>query len=311
MPDLILHHYPMSPFSQKVRSMLGYAQLPWQSVTVREMPPRPLLAPLAGGYRKIPVAQDGADVFCDSRIIAAEIAARAGRPQLALENCSAEAQAWVAKADLDIFFACVLAGGNSTLRRKARQSMSLLDLGRFAWDRIRMGRTASIRIVGMREARPVVLAHAADVETRLARDFLFGDAPCHADFSAYHGLWFIRELAESSLLRDFPRLNAWMDRMRAFGDGQPRTLDARDALAAARQATPRAIADADRQDPLVGQAMEIAPSDYGQVPTAGTLAGATPTRWILARESAETGKVHVHFPRDGYALVPSTRRRGH
>lgn len=302
MTDLVLHHYAMSPFSQKARSMLGYARQPWLSVTVREMPPRPLLAPLAGGYRKIPVAQSGADVFCDSRIIAAEIAARAGRPELALENCSAEVQAWVAKVDLDIFFACVLAGGNSTLRRKARQSMSLLDLGRFAWDRIRMGRTASVRIVGMREARPAVLAHAADIESRLARDFLFGDTPCHADFSAWHGLWFIRELAESSLLRDFPRLNAWMDRMHAFGDGDPRPLDAREALAIARAATPRDLAADDRADPRVGRRVQIAPSDYGQVPTTGTLAGVTATRWILAREHRDTGLVHVHFPRDGYRL---------
>ncbi|HBC20217.1 MAG TPA: glutathione S-transferase family protein, partial [Alcanivorax sp.] len=53
MSDLILHHYALSPFSEKVRAMLGYAGLDWQSVTVREMPPRPMLAPLAGGYRKI------------------------------------------------------------------------------------------------------------------------------------------------------------------------------------------------------------------------------------------------------------------
>lgn len=305
MTDFILHHYAMSPFSQKVRSMLGYAQQPWLSVTVREMPPRPLLAPLAGGYRKIPVAQAGADVFCDSRTIAAEIAARAGRPELALENCSAEAQAWVARVDLDLFFACVLAGGNSTLRRKAWQSMSLLDLGRFAWDRIQMGRTASVRIVGLREARPAVLAHAADVESRLARDFLFGDAPCHADFSAYHGLWFIRELAESSMLRDFPRLNAWMDRMKAFGDGRPQPLDAREALAIARGAQPRPVAAEHRRDPQVGRRVTIAPADYGRDATVGTVAGATPTTWILAREHPDTGLVHVHFPRQGYLLAPA------
>jgi hypothetical protein len=49
--------------------MLGYADLSWQSCITREMPPRPLLARLAGGYRKIPVAQIGADIFCDSRVL--------------------------------------------------------------------------------------------------------------------------------------------------------------------------------------------------------------------------------------------------
>ncbi|MDF2446057.1 MAG: hypothetical protein K0S46_1293 [Moraxellaceae bacterium] len=308
MPDLILHHYPMSPFSQKVRSMLGYAGLPWQSVTVRESPPRPHLVALAGGYRKIPVAQDGADVFCDSRIIAEEIAARAEKPELALGNLGADAQAWVARVDLDIFFACVLAAGNRTLRRKAWDSMSVPDLLRFAWDRVNMGRTATARIVSLREARPVVLAHAAQVEAMLTQDFLFGRTPDHADFTAYHGLWMIRELAESRMLQGFPRLNAWMDRMRAFGDGTPRPLAIDAALAAARQASPRAIAAEFLTNEMIGSRVTIAPSDYGQVPSEGRLAGATPTRWILAREHADVGTVHVHFPRDGYTLAPAGAR---
>lgn len=307
MPDLILHHYPMSPFSQKMRSMLGYAGLSWQSVTVREFPPRPHLAALAGGYRKVPVAQDGADVFCDSRIIAEEIAARGGRPELALGNCSPEAQAWVAKVDLDEFFACVLAAGNRTLRRKARASMSLPGLLRFAWDRIKLGRTATTRIVGLRAARPAALAHAARVEAALKRDFLFGSTPNHADFSTYHSLWMIRDLAESRMLKDLPRLNAWMDRMQAFGDGSPSTLTIDAALAIARQARPRAIPAEHRSDPLVGRTVTIAPSDYAQVPSAGVLAGATPTRWILLREHPLVGTVHVHFPREGYTLQPTDR----
>lgn len=307
MTDLILHHYPMSPFSQKMRSMLGHAGLPWRSVIVREMPPRPHLAALAGGYRKVPVAQDGADVFCDSRVIAEEIAARAGLPALALAACSPEAQAWVARVDLEVFFACVLAAGNRTLRRKARESMSTTDLLRFAWDRINLGRTATTRIVGLRQARPAALAHAAQVEAQLQRDFLFGDAPGHADFSTYHSLWMIRELAESGMLRDFPRLNAWMDRMRDFGDGLPSPLSIEESLAIARRATPRAIAPEFRADARVGQRVTIAPADYGQVPSTGMLAGVTPTRWILAREDRLVDTVHVHFPRDGYTLGELSR----
>lgn len=308
MPELILHHYPMSPFSQKMRSMLGYADLPWQSVTTREAPPRPHLAALAGGYRKIPVAQDGADVFCDSRLIAEEIAARAGKPELVLANCSAEVQAYVSDVDLELFFACVLAAGNRTLRRKARASMSTLELARFVWDRLNLGRTATTRIVGLRQARPVARAHAENVEERLGQgqDFLFGATPNHADFSTWHGLWMIRELAESRLLRDLPRLNAWMDRMKAFGEGRPTPLAIPDALALARAASPRPLPAAAPAEPRLGQPVRIAPADYGQVPTTGVLVGATPTRWILAREHKDTALVHVHFPRAGYALTPAS-----
>ena len=62
MSTLILHNYPMSPFSEKTRAMLGVAGLSWRSAPTREMPPRPVLAALAGGYRKVPLAQIGADL---------------------------------------------------------------------------------------------------------------------------------------------------------------------------------------------------------------------------------------------------------
>ena len=41
MSDVILHHYPFSPYSEKVRRMLAYAELDWKSVIHKEMPPRP------------------------------------------------------------------------------------------------------------------------------------------------------------------------------------------------------------------------------------------------------------------------------
>lgn len=305
MTPLILHNYPMSPFSEKIRAMLGYTGLDWQSVTTREMPPRPMVAALAGGYRKIPVAQVGADIFCDTRTIAAEIAARAGKPALALENCSEDVRAYVGVVDLDLFFACLLAARTKKLNRKVRQSMSLLDIARFFWDRIRMGMTATVDRSVLRGARPRTLQHLADVEQRLQQDFLFGAEPNHADFSTYHSLWFVRDLAESSLVSGFPNVMAWMDRMQAFGHGRRSDITAEQALAAARAATPRAIAAEHRTDPLIGRKVSIAPADYGQVPTTGMLVGATPHQWILAREEAGLGTLHLHFPKQGFALAPA------
>ena len=70
MSDMILYHYALSPFSEKIRAMLGYTGMSWESVTVPEMPPRPQLDRLAGGYRRVPVAQMGADILCDSKPMA-------------------------------------------------------------------------------------------------------------------------------------------------------------------------------------------------------------------------------------------------
>lgn len=302
---LILFHYPMSPFSEKVRAMLGHADLAWHSVTVKEMPPRPVLRTLTGGYRKIPVAQIGADVFCDTRTIAAEIARRAKRPELALEHCSAAVQAYVARVDREILLACTMCANTPAMGRKVLRSMSLGDIARFAWDRAKIGGTAKLGSAALRNPRQVVRAHLADVEARLARyDFLFGAAPNHADFSTWHGLWFLHDLGQSALLDGHPRVAAWMGRMRAFGHGRRRELDAEQALAQAREAQPRRLAATERRFEGVGQAVTIEPTDYARERSSGRLAGVTATQWILAREEAEVGLLHVHFPQDGYALRP-------
>jgi len=69
MSDLILHHYEFSTFSHKVRTALGAKGLAWRSVDIPGMPPRPLLNPLTGGYRRAPVLQLGADIYCDTHLI--------------------------------------------------------------------------------------------------------------------------------------------------------------------------------------------------------------------------------------------------
>ena len=69
MSDLILHHYPSSPFSEKVRLVLAYKQLAWKSVIMPSIMPKPDVQALTGGYRRAPVLQIGADLYCDSALI--------------------------------------------------------------------------------------------------------------------------------------------------------------------------------------------------------------------------------------------------
>lgn len=302
MTDLILHHYALSPFSEKIRVMLGYAQVNWQSCITREMPPRPLLARLAGGYRKIPVAQMGADIFCDSKIIAAEIAQLSQKPLLAVENLDAEQQAYIAKVDLDLFFASLFVSGTLKLNAKVLKAMSLLDIGRFLLDRINVGRKARVKAVSPLKAKEVIKQHVADLEQRLSQDFLFGTQPTHADFSTYHSLWFIHDLAEAPFLQGHTKLLAWIARMKDFGHGSYQQISAQQALQAAT-AQPRAIAQQHRQDALIGQTVSICPADYGCEPTTGILVGVSAERYILARQDPELGILHVHFPRQGYKLT--------
>ena len=73
---LILHHYDASPFSEKVRLVLGLKRLAWHSVLVPEVMPKPDYVPLTGGYRRVPALQIGAHVHCDTARILAELVAR-------------------------------------------------------------------------------------------------------------------------------------------------------------------------------------------------------------------------------------------
>ena len=67
--ELILHHYPASPFAEKVRMVLGFGQLPWKSVIIPSVMPKPDVVALTGGYRRTPILQIGADIYCDTSLI--------------------------------------------------------------------------------------------------------------------------------------------------------------------------------------------------------------------------------------------------
>ncbi len=71
--ELILHHFDWSPYAEKVRVLLGIKRLAWRSVQIPMVMPKPDLTALTGGYRKTPVLQIGADIYCDTSCIAREL----------------------------------------------------------------------------------------------------------------------------------------------------------------------------------------------------------------------------------------------
>ena len=85
MPELILHHYPMSPFAEKVRLMLGLKKLAWKSVIIPNIMPKPDVLALTGGYRKTPILQIGSHIYCDTALIADVLEHLAPQPSLYLE----------------------------------------------------------------------------------------------------------------------------------------------------------------------------------------------------------------------------------
>jgi glutathione S-transferase len=302
---MILHHYELSPYAEKIRLMFGYKEMAWQSVLSPEQPPRPNVDPLAGGYRRIPVAQIGADVFCDTFIIAQEVARLASAPELDPQGVGDSAAELIASAQGDVFFAAIGAVSPLTLLATMVRGFGLLGAVRFARDRAGMLSGGTTRPPQGAAAVAVWRAFLENLERRLAdRDYVVGASPSLADLCAFHPIFLHVTVSRSPLDARFAKVGAWYDRMSAFGHGRREELAPEAAFEAARTSSPRPLpASEPAAAERLGRRVSVAPSDYGNVPVTGTLAALTPSRVIVARETDRFGTVHVHFPRKGYSLV--------
>ncbi|MFT6052059.1 MAG: glutathione S-transferase [Halioglobus sp.] len=298
---IILHHYELSPFSEKLRLMFGYAGLPWQSLVSPEMPPRPNLDPLTGGYRRIPVAQKGADLFCDTRLICDEVAALTEMPELATQYGNAATQAYAAELESTVFWACVLSIPAGVTLKQLLRHIGVWKTLRFLKDRTGVGKSSRMNVPSPREAARVFQQHLEEMEQRLTGQFLFADDPTNADFSAYHTLWFKREIGKLPMPLGLPKVADWYDRMQAFGHNERCEISQAQAFQAAFENEPRAISNDASAAADVGKSVSICPTDYALDAVNGTLVGCSATRYIVARESKQFGTVHVHFPRAGFA----------
>jgi len=108
------------------------------------------------------------------------------------------------------------------------------------------------------------------------------------------------------LLSEFPKLEQWEQSIKALGHGKARDLDAKEALAIARNSqsiTPELSDPFDTQAITPGTQISVRPDiDGGEVFVTGTAHHISYDTIALRRESEETGEVCVHFPRVGYRI---------
>ena len=305
-PDLILHHYPMSPFAEKARLMLGFKQLPWRSVYIPSVMPKPDVVALTGGYRRTPLLQIGADIWCDTALIAAVLEHRQPAPALFPEAVKGVARIVAQWADSALFWAAMghslsPKGAAALFANQPPEAAQAFGADRGAMSagmtRLRPGDATSAYRGGLRR-----LAHMLHEQP-----YLMGQAPCIADFAAYHPLWFTRRLVPTmaGILDATPAVLEWMDRMEALGHGQPQKFTSTDAIAVAAAAEPAPLADEHFQDDhgiALGSRVTVAAESFGTETTEGILRAATRTHYTLARDDARAGRLHVHFPRIGYVL---------
>ncbi|MFC3683947.1 glutathione S-transferase family protein [Hydrogenophaga luteola] len=306
MTTPILHHYPMSPFAEKARLMLGFKGLAWQSVYIPSVMPKPDVVALTGGYRRTPLLQIGADIYCDTALIATVLEHLQPEPALFPDHLKGIARIVAQWADGDLFWAAM----GYTLSPKGAAAMFANQppeaAQAFAADRSAMS-------TGMTRLRPgdATSAYRSHLR-RLAnmlheQPYLLGEKPCIADFAAYHPLWFSRVVnpAMAGILDATPGVLAWMDRMAAIGRGKPAKLSSTEAIAIAAAAEPAPLPQEAFQDDhgiALGSRVTVAAQSFGTETTEGTLVAATRTHYTLARSDDRAGHLHVHFPRIGYVL---------
>ena len=208
MPDLILHQYDLSPFCEKIRLAFGYKDLAWRAVEVPIWPPRPDTVPLTAGFRRAPVLQVGADVYCDTLLILRELDRRHPEPTL--------------YPDDQVGLTSVLSwwADTTTFLPAATLTTSIIGDGvpaDFIEDRIGFmkhdfSKAASVRDLPLNRQRTAAqMTFLADM-LKDGRPFLLGQNLSVTDLSAYHTLWFARKNggAEAEALLPFRPLIAWM-----------------------------------------------------------------------------------------------------
>src|SRR4051794_21995404 len=104
MSDLILHHYATSPFAEKIRLVLGHKGLPWQSVTMPMIMPKPDLQALTGGYRRAPVRRGGGDISAPPALFGAVLAPPRPPPSLSPPHLKGAARILAQWADSTLFW---------------------------------------------------------------------------------------------------------------------------------------------------------------------------------------------------------------
>ncbi|MEO8601185.1 MAG: glutathione S-transferase family protein [bacterium] len=299
MPELILHHYDTSPFSEKVKKLLAHKRLPWRAVEQPTIMPKPQLLPLTGGYRRIPVLQIGADVYCDSQLIARVLEARHPQPTLypgGSEGLCHITSLWADRmlftATVPVLFALI---GDAVPQAFIDDRSKLMG--------------GKLNFADVPAAREQLRAGAALLAAQLhdGRPFLLGDAFSLADAACYHPVWFLRNFPGAGAVFDeYAPLIAWADRIQALGHGERKDMDPAEALEVARQATPepgRGVAAHEPNGLLAGAPITVTADDYGFDPVAGELVTADAHEIAVRSRDPDIGELVVHFPRIGFRVA--------
>jgi glutathione S-transferase len=306
MSDIIFHHYQNSPFSEKIRLIFGFKKLAWKSVLIPPIMPKPNLTALTGGYRRTPVLQVGADIYCDTALIADVLDRIAPTPSLYPAHIAGLSRTLAQWADSTLFWTVIAYVFQPVAIPHLLGALTPEQMKAFSADRAAMRGNAPRMSVA--EATGSLKEYLRRLNDMLADDkpYLLGAQASIADFSVYHCLWFL-QLAQplAGVLDAAPRVKAWIEQMAAIGHHQSGKMGAEQALDIARDSTPADVQHlpfVDLHGVALGDRVAIMPTDYALDPVEGELAISTDNEFAVRRSDPQAGSVVVHFPRLGFQL---------
>lgn len=305
MADIILHSFPESLFAEKIRLMLGYKNLTWKAVETTIIPPRPDLEPLTGGYRRTPVMQIGADIYCDTVSMIQVLEQIAPQPSVYMAGKEGIIDTLAQWGDTALFWACIgylyqTDGVLVALSKKSPEEVA-------AYQRDRGALMSARPMISFAETKATLTLFLQRLQNMLEGDkkFFFGNTPTVADFACYHPLWCLRPLPPTAgILETAPLVLKWMDSMRDLGYGNVSSLSTMEALAIGVRSEPAEAASGPSDIPGIelGDEVEVMPSDYGFEPVRGVLVQVGPNHIAVRHHNAIAGNMVDHFPRINYLI---------
>lgn len=304
MPDLILHHYWPSPFAHKIRLALGLSGVAWRSVEIPRVPPKPLLMPLTAGYRRTPVLQSGADVYCDTQNIVRALTAITDNHQLLPTDLSGKILAFTDWADGAVFNLAARVVLTSALDTAPPE---------FIQDRGGLYFGPNWTPEGLRSQLPGVIlqlaAHLNSIDSGLGAQggFMSNDLS-YADVTIAYLAWFIRGRWDQGpeFLQQFANIERIEREVHEAVREVYEDLSAEDALKIASNSESQSPSGVTKQCGVTlrqGKQIAIKPqAETSDPPVVGRLRYLDRVRVSIDHHAPEVGDVVVHLPVAGYQI---------
>ena len=292
--DIVLHHYPTSPYAEVVRLALGLKGATYGLVEIPSVAPKPDLAALTGGYERTPVLQIGADIHCDTVAICDALEARVHGPSLYPAPSGAAGRMialWAGSAP----FGWAVGSTIGLIADKMPEAFFQDRKRRFGLDVERLKAGQPHLDAQLRAALAVVEEALAD-----GRPFVGGEDAGHADLALYMLVWFqrLRGLKPDVFGN---RVGEWAGRVAAIGHGSPTEMTAEAAIAKAAACEPTGTYTVEG-DWAAGQAVRVKTDTPDPATVEGALIGLSHRAIVIERTDPRAGRVHVHLPRMGQML---------